>query len=532
MDDICSNREEFDNCRFLEAPPPDRPHTAEHRRTDACRFARFLLDFTRALTERLDASETIEAACETMSSHAGTTIGAAGVASKETGAREVDLICRPIPGGRIIGQFLDRDIVREVMETGRCAVASLTLPTPDAPRTDPTPFLCAPLLNEEGEPIGAMGVDRLFPGALSRAQQLQLLSDLAAMIAQALQMRRMVREREQALQRENRMLESEFLDNLKTVNIVGASHAIRQVHRLIRQVAASHVSVLITGESGTGKELAAEAIHANSPRADKPFIRAPLEAFPESSVECELFGAKRGAQPRGWLEMAQGGTLFLDEIAHLPLSAQARLLRVLQDREFERPDGEVIKTDVRIIAASSRNLELLIRAFKFRMDLYYRLNLFPIFIPPLRERRIDIVLLADHFAERAARKRGKRISRISTSAIDMMMAYTWPGNVRELESCMERAVLLTTDNVVYGHHLPLSLQPSEKGDASRPVALRPAIAALERELVQAALTTAQGSVARAAMALGVSERFVRRYIIKHQIDRVGKGEDGKRPCGR
>lgn len=532
MDNINSNSEKFDDCRLLETSPIDRPHTVEHRTPNECVLGRFLLDFTRALNERFDPSETIEAAWETTFSHAGTTMGAAAVVSRETGDGEIDLICRHSPRRRIIGQFLDRDMVREVMGTGRGALTSLTLPVQEAPGTGSAPFLCAPLLDAGGEPIGAVGVDRLFPDGLSLAQQLQLLTDLAAMIAQAVEMRRMMRERERALQGRNRMLESEFLDNLKTVRIVGASHAIRQVHRLISQVAPRDATVLITGESGTGKELVAEAIHANSPRADKPFVRAPLEAFSESSVERELFGATGGSQQRGWVEMAQGGTLFLDEITHLPLSAQARLIRVLQDREFQRPDGEIVKTDARIIVSSSRNLESLIRAFTFRMDLYYRLNLFPIFIPPLRDRRTDIVPLADHFAERAARKRGRRIRRISTLAVDMMMAYSWPGNVRELESCMDRAVVLTTDNVIYGHHLPLSLQPSDDGDASRPVALRPAIAALERELIRAALTTAQGSVARAAIGLGVSERFVRRRIVKHQIDRMRNGEDGRRMHGR
>jgi Nif-specific regulatory protein len=283
--------------------------------------------------------------------------------------------------------------------------------------------------------------------------------------------------------------------------------------------------VLITGESGVGKELVAEAIHLNSPRANKPFIKVNLAALPESLIESELFGHERGAftgavsMRKGRFEMADGGTLFLDEIGDLPMATQVKLLRVLQEKEFERLGGvETIRVDVRILSATNRDIEELIRNFQFRLDLYYRLNLFPIFVPPLRERKTDIMLLADHFIERLGKKHGKSIARISTPAIDMMMSYHWPGNIRELENCIERAVILSTDGVIHGHHLPPSLQTAEASKTPPQGKLLVSLAALEHEMIVDALKSSRGNAARAARILGVTERFIRLRMTRHGID--------------
>ena len=215
----------------------------------------------------------------------------------------------------------------------------------------------------------------------------------------------------------------------------------------VAQVAGTNTTVLVRGESGTGKELIAHAIHYNSPRAKKPFIKVSCAALPDPLIESELFGYEKGAftgaqtRKKGRFEMAESGTLFLDEVGDLNFSTQVKLLRVLQEREFERLGGtETIKINVRLIAATNKDLEKAMSEGGFREDLYYRLNVFTIFVPPLRERKPDVMLLADYFLEKYAREHGKNIKRISTPAIDMLMNYHWPGTVRELENTIERAV--------------------------------------------------------------------------------------------
>ena len=226
--------------------------------------------------------------------------------------------------------------------------------------------------------------------------------------------------------------------------------------------------MLIRGESGTGKELIAHAIHYSSLRAKKPFVKVSCAALPESLIESELFGHEKGAftgaeaRKKGRFELAEGGTLFLDEIGDINLATQVKLLRVLQEREFERVGGtETIKSNVRLIAATNKDLEKAIAAGTFREDLYYRLNVFTIFVPPLRERKADLLLLVDHFLEKFAREHQRSIKRISTPAIDMLASYHWPGNVRELENTLERAVLMCDGEVIHAHHLPPSLQTAE-----------------------------------------------------------------------
>ena len=247
-------------------------------------------------------------------------------------------------------------------------------------------------------------------------------------------------------------------------------------------------------------------------------------ALPEGVIESELFGHEKGAftgavaARKGRFELAQGGTLFLDEIGDLSPAMQIKLLRVLQEREFERVGGTTtIKADVRMIAATNRNLEELIETGQFRQDLYYRLNVFPIHIPPLRERRTDILLLADYFVERYSRQNHKNVRRISTPAIDMLMAYHWPGNVRELENCIERAVLLSEDEVIHGHHLPPSLQTAESSGTVPRGTLAAALETVERELLMEALKSARGNMAGAAATLGITERIMGLRVRKYQI---------------
>jgi Nif-specific regulatory protein len=301
----------------------------------------------------------------------------------------------------------------------------------------------------------------------------------------------------------------------KVGSLVGTSAAMRAVYDMVAQVAPSDATVLVTGESGTGKELVAGEIHRTSRRADGPFVKVNCAALPESIIESELFGHERGAftgavgQRKGRFELAHGGTIFLDEIGELSPQVQVKLLRVLQEREIERIGGtSTIKVDVRVVAATNRNLEDELRAGRFREDLYYRLNVFPIRIPPLRERKSDIVLLADHFAEKYADRNGKLIKRISSPALDLLMSYHWPGNVRELENCIERAVILSSDMVIHSYHLPPSLQSAQSTNTEPTTTLEAALSRLEKELIVEALKIAGGNMAAAARRLGITERQI------------------------
>src|SRR5436190_9580170 len=266
---------------------------------------------------------------------------------------------------------------------------------------------------------------------------------------------RLIEAERQVLVDENTHLRMELKERYGFSNIIGTSRAIREVYEQIAQVAPTNTTVLLRGDSGTGKELIAHAIHYNSPRAKKPFVKVSCAALPHDLIESELFGYEKGAftgahgLKKGRFEAAEGGTLFLDEIGELNLATQVKLLRVLQEREFERLGGtETIRSNIRLIAATNKDLEKAILAGEFREDLYYRLNVFSIFVPALRERKPDVLLLADHFLETFAREHGRPIKRISTPAIDMLASYHWPGNVRELQNTLERAVLMCDGEVI------------------------------------------------------------------------------------
>jgi Nif-specific regulatory protein len=297
------------------------------------------------------------------------------------------------------------------------------------------------------------------------------------------------------------------------------------MYEQMAQVAATNTTVLIRGESGTGKEMVAHAIHYNSPRANKPFVKVSCAALPDSLIESELFGYERGAftgaeqRKKGRFELAEGGTLFLDEIGDINLATQVKLLRVLQEREFERLGStETVKVNVRLLAATNKDLERAIAAGTFREDLYFRLNVFTIFVPPLRERKADLLLLVDHFLEKLSREHRKSIKRISTPAIDMLMSYHWPGNVRELENTLERAVLMCDGQVIHGHHLPPSLQTAEASGTVTRVSLSDAVAGFEKDLIQDALKTTRGNRAKAARLLDTTERVLSYKVRKYAID--------------
>lgn len=353
----------------------------------------------------------------------------------------------------------------------------------------------------------------------------RLLSLVASMIGQSLRIERAARGERERLIEENTLLRHELREKYDFSHIVGTSNPMRQVYDQVTQVARSNATVLLRGESGTGKEMIANAIHYNSLRSKRPVVKINCAALPDTLIESELFGHEKGAFTgadrfkKGRFELAEGGTLFLDEIGDLPLQTQIKLLRVLQEREFERLGGsETIKTNIRLITATNKNLEEAIAKGQFREDLYYRLNVFTIFLPPLRERKPDILLLAEHFLEKYEKEHGKRIRRISTPAIDMLMSYHFPGNVRELENAIERAVLVCDSNVIHGHHLPPTLQTAEVSGTVTKLTLSSAVEAFERDLIQDTLKSTGGNIASAARQLDSTERILGYKIKKYGID--------------
>ncbi len=335
-----------------------------------------------------------------------------------------------------------------------------------------------------------------------------------------------VRERQRLLT-ENRELREALAERHRVEGIIGESGQMQEVLSLVRRVAPSDATVLIRGESGTGKELIAKAIHYASPRAAGPLVKVNCAALPETLLESELFGHEKGAFTgavsvrKGRFELADGGSLFLDEIGDLPLHLQVKLLRVLQEREFERVGtSRPTAVNVRVLAATHRTLEALVCDGRFRDDLYYRINVVTITLPPLRERREDLPLLIDHFVRAFATKNGKPIRGLTGEAREVLLRYDYPGNVRELENLIERAVVLTRDEVIGLADLPLTLQdpPTEPETGAGLVAV---VEGLERRMIRDALDRAEGVQTRAAELLGISERVLRYKLKKYGLGGTG-----------
>jgi Nif-specific regulatory protein len=385
-------------------------------------------------------------------------------------------------------------------------------------------FICVPLLINR-KAIGALGVCLPYKTDRDYEQTTKYLSIVASMFAQAIKVEHLIESDKQRLMDENIHLKQELRERYDFSHIIGNSGPLRQVYEQVTQVARTNTTVLIRGESGTGKELIAHAIHYNSLRASKPFVKVNCAALPETLIESELFGYEKGAftgaqsRKKGRFELADGGTLFLDEIGDLNVTTQIKLLRILQEREFERLGGtETIKVNVRLIAATNKELEAAIGEGQFREDLYYRLNVFAIYMPPLRERKSDVLLLADHFLEKYAREHGKSIKRISTPAIDMLSSYHWPGNVRELENTVERAVIVCDSNVIHGHHLPPTLQTAEGSGTVTRLSLETAVESYERDIILDALKSTRGNRKKAAKLLDTTERIIGYKVKKYGID--------------
>ncbi len=345
-----------------------------------------------------------------------------------------------------------------------------------------------------------------------------------------------VRERQQLLA-EVRALREDLRGRYRLEGIIGESGAMQEVLGVVRRVGPSTATVLIQGESGTGKELIARALHSQGPRASGPFVAVNCAALPETLLESELFGHEKGAftgaseRRVGRFEAAEGGTIFLDEIGDLTPALQVKLLRVLQERRIERLGANrPIPVDVRVLAATNQDLERAIRERHFREDLYYRLNVVTLTLPPLRRRREDLPLFLDHFLKKFAEANGKAIQGFTREARDVLMKYDYPGNVRELENIVERAVLLTRGEVIGLSDLPLAMQEGAAlpGAAAAPASLPALVERVEREKILEALRDAGGVQTRAAERLGISERALRYKLKKYGLSEGDSGPQGLR----
>lgn len=495
---------------------------------------RLLFSISQILDQSLDIKQTLQPVLDAVVDGLGMSRGAITLLNRQTGEIITEAAYGLTESQRQRGRYLvGEGITGKVVQTGKPMVIPDVGQDPtfldrtgvrQATEHAVTSFICVPV-KIGNETIGTFSVDRPAVHQDLLEEDVRLLSIVSSLIAQAVKLRQTVMEEKRFLEEENTRLQEELRERFRPANIVGSSNAMQAVFDMIAQVSRSEATVLIRGESGTGKELVAQAIHFNSHRSNKPFIKVNCAALPETVIESELFGHEKGAftgaisTRKGRFELANGGTIFLDEIGDLSATTQVKLLRVLQEKEFERVGGnETIRTNVRIITATNKNLEEDIESGDFREDLYYRLNVFPIHIPPLRERKSDILLLSDHFIEKYSQQNHTTIRRISTPAIDLLMNYHWPGNVRELENCIERAVLLSVDEVIHSHHLPPSLQSAESTDTRLNSSLQEALDNLERELLLDALKSTKGNMARAARLLGVTERVMGLRVQKHDID--------------
>lgn len=379
-------------------------------------------------------------------------------------------------------------------------------------------FICVPI-NYKNETIGALSVDRKVKNDdVDLTQEVKFLSKVADRISEIV--------KKKILSYENQQLKEMIQKSSPIGTIIGNSKGMRELAYQISLIADKPTSILITGETGTGKELVAKNIHDLSPRKDKPFITINCGAIPEGLIESELFGHKKGAftgaisDRIGKFEAATEGTLFLDEIAELPIALQVKLLRALQEKEITKiGDNTVVKINTRIITATNKNLEKEVEKSTFRADLYYRINVFHLYLPPLRERGADVMLLTDHFIKKYSKNLNKNIDRIDTPAIDMIAHYHWPGNVRELENCIERACLLTSDNVIHSHHLPPTLQMKTTEAINRNRGkFESLVKSYEIELITDALKDSNGNQSKAAKLLGTTKRVIQYKIEQYNVD--------------
>ena len=494
-----------------------------------------LYEITKAIHASLDLRNSLYKVLDLLSEHLGMTRSSITLLNTKTSEIRIEVAHGISSNEKTKGRYkLGEGITGRVIESGRpMAVPHISNEplfldkTGSRSRIDKSKisFICVPI-KDGRRVIGALGIDRVFEGSAQNQlnDNIRLLTVISSLIAQKVLLLEKINREKDKLREENIQLRKDLNKKYSFTNIIGNSRKMQEVFYLITQVAKSNATVFLLGESGTGKELVANAIHYNSLRSTKPFIKINCAALPANLIEAELFGYEKGAftgaihQKAGKFELADKGTIFLDEIGSLALESQAKLLRVLQEREFERIGGtETIKVNIRLVAATNQDLARAVEAETFREDLFYRLNVYPIYLPALREREADIMLLADYFLEKYSKEYGKDIKRISTPAIEALTQYHWPGNVRELENCMERAVLICADQVIHSYYLPPSLQTASDTGTQETQSLKEAVDKFERELIVDALKNNRGNMRKAAMALNATERIFVYKVKKFNI---------------
>jgi Nif-specific regulatory protein len=492
---------------------------------------RLLFEISQILDRSLDLRDTVAPVVEAVGSFLDLKHVTITLFSRATGEILIEAAHGLSPKQAEMGRYrLGEGVTGQVVLTGKPAVIPKTSESPlFVNRTKRISnrefsFICVPI--KAGKDIaGTLSADRLYNPESDLDEDVRLLAIIASMIAQAVKLRRSAQEERHRLETENERLRAELKDRFRPSNIIGNSREMQEVYNQIAQVSKSRSNVLLQGETGTGKELVAHAIHYNSDRADHPFVKVHCAALAENIIESELFGHVKGAYTgaindrQGRFELANGGTLFLDEIGEVPPGIQIKLLRVLQEREFERVGGtKTIKVNVRLIAATNKNLQELVNRGEFREDLFYRLNVFSIYVPPLRKRKADIAMLSDYFLEKYSEQYGKNVKRLSSAVIDMLFSYHWPGNVRELENVIERAVVVAEGQVIHPYHMPPTLQTAEASGTVYRGDLKGAIELFERDLITDALKTTRGKIAPAARNLGTTSRILGYKIEKYGID--------------
>ncbi|RLA99304.1 MAG: sigma-54-dependent Fis family transcriptional regulator [Deltaproteobacteria bacterium] len=481
----------------------------------------------RILAQPLELREQLEKILHELSARVGMERGMISILDQETGQAWLDVASGIDLSGREVTYKPGEGITGQVAQSGRpMAIANLGKESLFLDRTgarrklnrSELAFLCVPIIYD-GRTVGVLSADKAAHAVRDLDYEIDVLSAVAELIARSVHMR--------GIEEENRRLRKILSMNKPPIaEIVAASKAMQEVFGMVTQVSKSRTTVLIHGETGTGKELLARAIHMNSPRKDKPLVLVNCSAIPDTLLESELFGHERGAftgatqRRHGLFRKAHGGTIFLDEVAELSETAQAKLLRVIQEKEVQ-PLGssQIISVDTRIIAATNRDLEEEVQKGNFRADLYYRLNVFPIYIPPLRERPSDIIPLADHFVLKYAKELGKKVQRISNDALSLLLSYSWPGNVRELQNCIERAVLLAQGDSIESMHLPPSLQKrTSTNGKSKKETLYSIISEQEKALILDALKKTKGNQSKSAELLGTTKRVIQYKVKKYGID--------------
>lgn len=497
-----------------------------------------LYEITKNLASSLELRDCLENTMQTLAIMKGMENGTVTIVNPNTGKLEIEVAYGLTAEGRKRGKYkIGEGITGRVVATGEPIIVPHIAEEPlflnrtqsrGDIREQKRSFLCVPIKSNKNV-IGALSIDRIYADGITEQANtdLQFLTVLSGLIAQtAVRIQKVNKEKEE-LYSENLKLKRELSEKNRINDIVGNSSRMQDVYDMVHRVVDSNATVLLRGESGTGKTLVAKALHYNGKRKGNPFVVVNCSALPETLLESELFGHEKGAftgateRKIGRFEQAEGGTLFLDEIGEISNSVQVKLLHVVQEKNFQRlGSNKLIECDVRLVAATNRNLEKAVAENQFREDLYYRLNVFPVYMPPLRERRTDILLLAEFFMEKFSKEDNKQIRRISTSAIDMLVQYHWPGNVRELQNCMERAVIICDGDTIKGIHLPPTLQTSDSAlrSGDNPLSLATTIENFEKEIIIEGLKKNNGNQTKTAKYLDTSLRIINYKIHQYSIE--------------